>query len=70
MLDEDFTNINMMLDILNLDLDGLLTWFANDSRWGISRDEGIKIVERYDGICSDAIIDKYCQYVNISTSHF
>ena len=36
----------------------------------LSRDEAIKIVEKYDGRCSDQIISRYCMYVGISISEF
>ena len=31
----------------------------------ITRNDGIKIVERYDGVCSDQIIKSFCKYVEI-----
>ena len=36
----------------------------------ISREEGIVLVEQYDGVCDDSIIEKYCSYVNISREEF
>ena len=36
----------------------------------ITRTEGIAIVERFDGICSDAIIQRYCDWTGISVEYF
>ena len=36
----------------------------------ISRSEAIDWVERYDGVCSDRIIGKYCNYIDIAVSEF
>ena len=36
----------------------------------ITREEGIKIVEKYDGVCHDSIINSYCKYVNIDIDEF
>ena len=71
MLDEEFTNINMMLKYYKFGFGrttDLVCEMIRDSK--ITRDEGIKIVERYDGICDDTIIEKYCAYVDISISTF
>ena len=36
----------------------------------MSRSEGIGIVTKFDGICDDTIIEKYCKYVDISVDTF
>tara|TARA_B110000003_G_scaffold247928_1_gene259297 strand:+ start:15158 stop:16297 length:1140 start_codon:yes stop_codon:yes gene_type:complete len=71
MLDEEFTNINMMLKYYKYGF-GRASDYANEAiRLGkISRTQGIKIVEKYDGICDDKIIKSYCKYVNISIKEF
>ncbi len=71
MLDEEFTNINMMLKYYKFGF-GRATDFVDEKiRSGIiSRDEAIKIVKKYDGLCSDEIIERFCSYVNISISDF
>ena len=71
MLDEEFTNINMMLKYFKFGF-GRATDFVDDKIRNklMSRDEGIKIVEEYDGICSDQIIARFCVYVGISTTEF
>ena len=36
----------------------------------ISRNSAIKIVKKYDGVCSDKIIERYSKYVGISVEDF
>lgn len=71
MLDEEFTNINMMIKYYKFGF-GRATDQVNEAiRLGkISREEAIEIVEKYDGVCSKSIIEKYCAYVGISTREF
>lgn len=71
MLDEEFTNINMMLKFFKFGF-GRATDFVNEKiRSGnISRDEAIIIAEKYDGLCSDEIIKRYTEYVGITVTEF
>jgi len=36
----------------------------------ISRDDAIKLIEKYDGACSEKYIDNFCSYLNISKEEF
>jgi len=71
MIDEEFTNINMMLKYYKFGI-GRTTDDASERirRGDISRDEGIKIADMYDGVCDDYIIQNFCDYVGISMSEF
>jgi len=71
MLDEEFTNINMMLKYYKFGF-GRATDTVNERirDRAITREEGIEIVEKYDGICGDAIIERYCKYVGIDSVEF
>jgi N-acetyl sugar amidotransferase len=71
MLDEEFTNINMMLKYFKFGF-GRATDSVNERiRLGIlSRNDAIKIAEKYDGLCSDKIISNYAKYVGITVSSF
>ena len=71
MLDEEFTNINMMLKYYKFGF-GRATDLVNEMirEKKITRNEGIEIVKRYDGICSDQIIENYSNYVGITVSKF
>lgn len=71
MLDEEFTNINMMLKYYKFGF-GRTTDVVNEMiRLGeMTREEGIKLVEKYDGVCDDKIIERYCKYVGINFDKF
>jgi N-acetyl sugar amidotransferase len=71
MLDEDFSNINMMIKYYKFGF-GRTTDFCNEMiRMGrISRSEAIHIVQKSDGVCSDEIIDSFCKYIEITTRKF
>ncbi len=71
MLDEEFTNINMMIKYYKFGF-GRATDICNwRIRTGVlSREKAIKLVKKYDGVCDDSIILRYCNYVNISIAEF
>jgi len=71
MLDEEFTNINMMIKYFKYGF-GRATDICNERiRAGVlSRNEAIRVVDKYDGICDDSIIDSYCDYVKIDVIEF
>lgn len=71
MLDEEFTNINMMLKYYKFGF-GRATDYVNEQiRHGsVSRNKAIGIVEKYDGVCDDKIIKSYCKYVGIEIKEF
>lgn len=71
MIDEEFTNINMLLKYYKFGFGRATDLICEQIRLGIiSRNEGIKIVEKYDGVCSDEIIFKFCNYTDISEQEF
>jgi len=71
MLDEEFTNINMMIKYYKFGFGRASDYVNEEIRLGLmSREEGIKIVKKYDGICDDSIIKSYCSYVNIKIDEF
>jgi len=71
MIDEEFTNINMMLKYYKFGF-GRTSDDVNERirKNLITREEGILIAKKYDGVCSDNIIDKFCKYVGISNKEF
>lgn len=71
MLDEEFTNINMMLKYYKFGF-GRATDTVNEKiRSGrMTRDEAIRVVEKYDGLCSDRIIRSFSAYVGITETEF
>jgi len=71
MLDEEFTNINMMLKYYKFGF-GRATDHVNEKiRLGVmSRDEGVEVAKEYDGLCADRIIRGFSDYVGISEIEF
>ena len=71
MLDEDFFILNMMIKWLKFGFGRASDNINEEIRYGrVSREQGIKIVELFDGKCSSDIIDRFCQYIEISVVDF
>ena len=71
MLDEEFTNINMMLKYYKFGFGRTTDQICEEIRKKlITREEGIKIIEKYDGICDNSIIQSFCKYVGIDEIEF
>jgi hypothetical protein len=51
---------------------GRVTDYANEEiRIGrMSRDEGIKLVDQYDGACANGYIESFSDYIGINTADF
>ena len=71
MLDEEFTNINMMLKYYKFGF-GRATDFVDEQirNGSLSRKKAIEIVKKFDGVCSDEIIARFSAYVGISIVEF
>ncbi len=71
MLDEEFTNINMMLKYYKFGF-GRATDYVNEKiRAGkMERDKAIEVVKQYDGLCSEHIIRSFSDYIGISEIEF
>jgi len=71
MLDEEYTNINMLIKYFKFGF-GRATDYVNDEIRGgrLTRLEAAKIVEIYDGRCDDEIIDRFCDYIQITIDDF
>ena len=71
MLDDEFTNINMMIKYYKFGF-GRATDICNERiRAGIlMREQAIDLVNYYDGICDDSIVLRYCNYVGIGIIEF
>lgn len=70
-LDEDWVTLNQMIKYYKFGF-GRVTDHVNEAiRFGhMSRDEGIRLLEEYDGLCSPAYIDSFCEYIGISVAQF
>ncbi|MEM8878154.1 MAG: N-acetyl sugar amidotransferase [Pseudomonadota bacterium] len=70
-LDEDWVTLNQMIKYYKFGF-GRATDYANELiRMGvITRERGIVLVEKYDGVCSEKYISDFCQFIDISTADF
>lgn len=70
-LDDDFVLINQMLKHMKFGF-GKVTEEVSEliRSKKISRDEGIELVRKYDGKCSEEYIQKFCDYMDISEKEF
>ena len=70
-LDEDWVTLNQMIKYYKYGF-GRVSDHVNESiRWNlITREEGIKLVEEYDGACGEEYIADFCKYIEISIDEF
>ena len=70
-LDEDWISLNQMIKYLKFGFGKVTEYVVEDIRIGrITRGQGISLVERFDGSCSDEYIQSFCQYIEISIAKF
>ncbi len=71
MLDEDFININMYVRYLKFGFGRASDIVNIEIRSGrMSRDEGIDLVERFDGNYDPSLVEKFCSFIDISLDEF
>jgi len=70
-LDEDWVTINQMIKYYKYGF-GRVSDYMNEEirKTNITRDEAIKICQKYDGKCSDEIIKSFCKYIDITIEEF
>ena len=70
-LDEDWVTLNQMIKYYKFGFGRATDYVNEEIRIGrIDRNLGIKIVEKYDGCCSNAYISSFCEYLEISETEF
>jgi N-acetyl sugar amidotransferase len=70
-LDEDFTPINQLIKFYKFGFGRVTDYVNDDIRMGrISREQGIRLVERYDDAHDDQYIQDYCDYLQITPDNF
>ncbi len=70
-LDEEFTIINQFLKYYKLGFGRVTDQVCEAIHQGLmTRDEGIDLVNRYDGKCSGKYIKQFCDYIEISNDQF
>jgi N-acetyl sugar amidotransferase len=70
-LDEEWVGMNQMIKYLKFGF-GRVTDYANEEirNKRISREDAIKLVEKFDGNCSDKYIISFCDYIGITVCEF
>lgn len=70
-LDEDWVTLNQMIKYLKYGFGRATDYVNEEIRLGrMSRAEGITLVEKYDGCCSDGYIQSFCDFIQISVPKF
>ena len=70
-LDEDFSIVNQFLKYLKLGFGRVTDQVCEAINSGsVSREEGLKLVERYDGACDRDFIRRFCEYLEIDEAEF
>tara|TARA_B100000767_G_C19706051_1_gene510582 strand:+ start:117 stop:1247 length:1131 start_codon:yes stop_codon:yes gene_type:complete len=70
-LDEDWVTLNQMIKYYKYGF-GRATDYVNEGirNGDMTREEGIKLVDSYDGSCSDEYIESFCNYIEITVEQF
>ncbi len=70
-LDEDWVGVNQMIKYLKFGFGRMSDYMNEEIRLGrISRDEAVKLAEKYDGLVGDQYIRSFCNYIGISIDEF
>lgn len=70
-LDEDWVTLNQMIKYYKFGFGRVSDYVNEEIRRGrISRQEGIELVERYDGSCAPEYIESFCEFLDITTDTF
>ena len=70
-LDTDWVSLNQMIKFLKFGFGNVTDYINEEIRLGrCNRNEAIKIVEEYDGKCSQKYIDSFCKYLDITIEDF
>ncbi len=70
-LDEDWVGLNQMIKFYKFGF-GKTTDYVNEMirQEKITREDGIKLVKKYDGVCSQKYIEDFCIYLEITNHTF
>jgi N-acetyl sugar amidotransferase len=71
MLDENFVPVNMMIKYYKYGFGRTNDSVNEEIRNGrMTREEAIELVEKYDGTCSEELIQDFCNYIEITVDQF
>ena len=70
-LDEDWVTLNQMIKYLKFGFGRVADYVNEDIRNGrMTREEGIRLNEQYDGKCADHYIESFSRYIGITVEEF
>ena len=70
-LDEDWVTVNQMIKYYKFGFGRVSDYVNEDIRRGVlTREQGSMLVEKYDGKCSNELIESFCDFINISVNVF
>jgi N-acetyl sugar amidotransferase len=70
-LDSDLVQVNQMLKYYKFGFGQCTDYACYDIRDGlITREEGFELVKKYDGLCAERYIKKFCDYIEITEDEF
>ena len=70
-LDTDLTQVNQLLKFIKFGFGQCMDHACYDILEGLlNREEAIELVKKYDGKCSSDYIEKFCNYIGITTQEF
>tara|TARA_B100000925_G_C21971616_1_gene458151 strand:+ start:181 stop:1314 length:1134 start_codon:yes stop_codon:yes gene_type:complete len=70
-VDEDWVSVNQMIKFYKFGYSKTSDFLNEEIRLkNISRDDAIPLVEKYDGNCSEELIDSFCMYLDINADQF
>lgn len=70
-LDEDWVSLNQMIKYLKFGFGRTTDYMNEEIRKGnLTREYAVKLIEKYDGTCSDENIESFCNYIGISVNKF
>jgi len=70
-LDEDWVTLNQMIKYYKYGF-GRVTDYVNEGirNGDITRENAIKLVDKYDDRCSNKYIESFCEYIDITVEQF
>ncbi len=70
-LDEEWVTLNQMIKFYKFGFGRISDYVNEDIRNGrLTREEGIKLIEKYDDSCSEENINTFCEYIDIKVDEF
>ena len=70
-LDENWVTLNQLIKYYKFGFGRVTDYVSEDIRLGtVSRNDGIKLVEKYDSVCNPSFIQSFCEYIEITEKDF